>query len=111
LLAVLARIDGQRQPSVRIRNREALCREGFAEPGHLPVPVFEHVVEHVHLVTGTIEQVSNRARERRDRLSRVTCVWDICCASHATRSSKSRVYGEPARAHGTASYRSPQPGQ
>src|SRR5665213_119597 len=45
------------------------------------------------------------------RISRVTCVWDICCASHAVRSSKSRVYDEPARAHGTASYTSPQPGQ
>ena len=35
------------------------------------------------------------------RISRVTCVWLICCASHAVRSSKSRVYREPALAHGS----------
>ena len=45
------------------------------------------------------------------RSSRSTCVWLICCASHAVRSSNSRVYREPALAHGTASYTSPQPAQ
>ena len=45
------------------------------------------------------------------RSSRSTCIWLICCASHAVRSSKSRVYREPALAHGTPSYTSPQPGQ
>ncbi|MCA1679097.1 MAG: hypothetical protein LC777_09225, partial [Actinobacteria bacterium] len=37
------------------------------------------------------------------RSSLVIGVLAICCASHATTSSKSRVYGARALAHGTAS--------
>jgi hypothetical protein len=37
------------------------------------------------------------------RVSRETAVWFICWAKNAVLSSKSRVYREPALAHGTRS--------
>ena len=42
------------------------------------------------------------------RSSRVIGANAICCASHATTSSKSRVCAAPGRAHGTGSSRTPQ---
>ena len=66
-LAVLASIDEQRHPTLRVDDRQALRRKRLTEPADLPLGVVEHVVEPVELVARAVEQMLDRPRERRDR--------------------------------------------
>jgi len=69
LLAAVARIHEEGEPSVRIHDCEALDRKRFGEPADFPWRVLiEHIVQPVQVAAGIVKEVSNGARKYRDRL-------------------------------------------